>query len=364
MTTVLQSVIKANSQAKPVCFGIGFVAMDVVEGLTETFAAPGGSCGNVMSMLSWLDWQAYPIARLGKDDPGAFVEGEFSSSGVRTEFLTREQSVKTPVVIQRFVENKAGQRTHRYALTCPDCGGWLPRFRPVTIKQAGVSMEYGITPSTVFLDRISPAALKLAAWARELGALIVFEPSSVGDEKQFQKAVALSHVLKFAHDRLGHVPDMRKISGPDLVIETLGDEGLRFRVRSEWFDQAAYKAPHFVDAAGSGDWCTAMLLDGWIKSNVESISDWEPAEVGNVLARGQAAAAINCGFEGARGAMLALQLATFEKMLEDINSGNSITLQDVLPKVKKTRVNLCGVCDTVPELDNTKSDITTKSASM
>lgn len=332
----------------PRCFGMGFVAMDVVEGLDETFAAPGGSCGNVMALLSWLGWDAYPIARLGSDEPGVYVRHELSLCGVRTDFLTNELSVKTPVVIQRFVEDGEGQRIHRYALTCPDCGGWLPRFRPVTIRQATVSMEAGIVPEAIFLDRLSPSALKLAAWGRERGSLVLFEPSSVGDEGQFQKAIEICHVLKFAKDRLGHVPDIRNLIGPDLVIQTLGAEGLEFRLNSSWYDLSAYEAPVFVDAAGSGDWCTAMFLDGWYRAPQREIGLWLPDEVANVLAKGQAAAAINCGFEGARGAMMAIDHELFEPLLNDLLDGRQISLRSLLPGAARSNVSLCQACEAQP----------------
>ena len=55
------------------CWGVGFVAMDVVDVEGDRFAAVGGSCGNVMAILAWLGWTARPIARLGGDATGDFI---------------------------------------------------------------------------------------------------------------------------------------------------------------------------------------------------------------------------------------------------------------------------------------------------
>ena len=43
----------------PVCVGSGFVALDIVQGESGSFAATGGSCGNVMAILAWLGWSAH-----------------------------------------------------------------------------------------------------------------------------------------------------------------------------------------------------------------------------------------------------------------------------------------------------------------
>ena len=47
------------------CWGVGFVAMDVVDVEDDRFAAVGGSCGNVMVILAWfgVDGEACRPAR-------------------------------------------------------------------------------------------------------------------------------------------------------------------------------------------------------------------------------------------------------------------------------------------------------------
>src|SRR4051794_21319134 len=92
----------------PVCVGAGFVAADIVEGHTEEFVAAGGSCGNVLAILAWLGWKSYPVARLGKDWAAGVVRKEFKAVGVDDAFLSDEKAVQTPIVIQRFVEDKEG----------------------------------------------------------------------------------------------------------------------------------------------------------------------------------------------------------------------------------------------------------------
>ena len=56
-----------------ICVGAGLISLDVL--IREGRKIPvsyyvGGTCGNVMMILSYLGWDAYPIARLDstKDD--------------------------------------------------------------------------------------------------------------------------------------------------------------------------------------------------------------------------------------------------------------------------------------------------------
>jgi sugar/nucleoside kinase (ribokinase family) len=301
--------------SSPLCVGVGFLAADIIQGSNEEFVAAGGSCGNVMAVLAWLGWQAVPVARLGHDRAAKVILKDLGGLGVSCDHVSIENAVQTPIVIQRFVEESDGRRTHRFSLTCPECGGWLPRYRSFTLSQADKLIAKSKPPHTLFLDRVSPGALRIAAWAREKGALIVFEPSSIGDERQFQKAVDLCHVLKYSHDRLGHLRDLGGAQSPQIIVETLAENGLKVRWRSQWTELRAFQAPRFKDGAGSGDWCSAGLIH-IIGTKGSAIFDTlQKPRLLAALRFGQALAAINCGYEGARGAMFALSRDQMAKAL-------------------------------------------------
>lgn len=290
----------------PTCIGVGFVAADIVEGSVEEFVVAGGSCGNVMAILSWLGWNAVPVSRLGRDWAAKIIRKDLGDVGVNVDNLSSEKSVQTPVVIQRFVKDSTGRQTHRFSLTCPECGGWLPRYRALTIRQADTLIAGSAAPKTFYFDRVSPAALRLAKWANGQGALIVFEPSSIGDERQFRKAVDVCHVLKYSHDRLGHLRDLGGAQSPRIIVETLDEEGLRVRWRGHWTELAAFEAPWFRDGAGSGDWCSAGLIHRIGTKGAAIFDTLQKPRLLSALRFGQALAAVNCGFEGARSAMSAL----------------------------------------------------------
>ena len=300
------------------CWGTGLIAMDIVATEMGEFATTGGSCGNVMAILAWLGWSTTPIARLGDDICGDFVRNELSVSGVDTRFLSRESGVQTPIVIQRFVTDKVGRQIHRFSLTCPECGAWLPRHRPITLQQAEALRDSEQHPNAYYFDRVSPASLRLAKAARDNGALVVLEPSSIGEEKKFQSAVDLCHILKYSQDRLGHVPDLAVAPSPKLIVETQGDAGLRFRWRNQWTKLDAFKVDELVDAAGSGDWCTAALIHQIGSRSAEGLKDLRKSQVVAALRRGQALAAINCHYFGARGVMLVMTLHQLNTRLRNL----------------------------------------------
>lgn len=312
MTNIGWETDKTNDG--PLCIGSGFVALDVVQSESGSFSAVGGSCGNVMAILAWLGWKARPSARLGADPNGVLVLSAFRDVGVDPVHLLQDKTVSTPVVIQRFVENAEGQRVHRFFLFCPDCGVWLPRFRPTTKRQVAPIMD-GTAPRAFYFDRVSPSSLELASWAAHSGSLVLFEPSSICDERAFQRAINTCHILKYSKDRLGHLPDFVAIEQPKLIVETHGGNGLRVRWHGRWSQLPAFRVPVVVDAAGAGDWCSAGLIHHLARQGTVDWAAFQESDIHRALRSGQAMAAINCGFEGARGAMTSLSFQSFARTL-------------------------------------------------
>ena len=159
--------------------------------------------------------------------------------------------MRSPIVLQRFGTARDGTRTHRFSLTCPGCGRWLPRHRSVTLAQSRSLRCGGDAPNVFYFDRVSPASLQLAETARSRDALVVFEPSSADAESKFQRAVDVCHVLKYSQERMGHLPDLSYAASPALIVETRGEAGLRYRWEGRWSQLDAFPVENLVDAAGS-----------------------------------------------------------------------------------------------------------------
>ena len=322
------------TNGEPTCLGGGYVALDIVAGRHGSFAAAGGSCGNIVMMLAWLGWKTSLAARIGRDAAGNRIATECSAVGIRNEYLFRDEAISTPIVLQNFVADTSGTRTHRFSLTCPHCGRWLPRFRALTVKQANIVIGDMAAPAVFHFDRVAPATLKLAGWARDKGALIVFEPSSLGNKRVFQRALDICHILKFSQDRIRYGSDLEIVEGPSIVIETMGKEGLRVRWRSRWSVLPAFRVLHMLDAAGSGDWCTAGLIHMIGRRGAGGLRNLRKSELDSALTFAQGLAAINCAFEGARGAMISLSLAEMNRALAGLlrNAGELNYVPESMPQ--------------------------------
>jgi fructokinase len=162
-----------------------------------------------------------------------------------------------------------------------------------------------------YFDRVAPGTLEIAQKSRANGALVVFEPSGIKDERLFAECLKAAHVVKYANDRIEGIHDVVAKAKVPIEIETLGAKGLRLRVRTNgrvgaWKDLPAFSAPELRDAAGSGDWTTAGLIHG-LMTNGAAVEKVVADSNAVVLAarQGQALAALNCGFESARGLMYA-----------------------------------------------------------
>lgn len=214
-------------------------------------------------------------------------------------------------------------------------------------ERIGSACPFNITTARPCGRGISPAALRIAAWAKEKGALIVFEPSSIGDERQFQRAVDLCPVLKFSRDRLGHLRDLREAQSPKIIIDTRAEEGLRVRWRGHWSELPAFHTPRFLDGAGAGDWTSAGLIHHLRTSGANGIDTLQKPRLLAALRVGQALAAINCGFEGARGAMMAMTRAQLAKRLTTLAAKNPEVAseeEDLGAREGDIPKGLCAVC--------------------
>src|SRR5713226_4477752 len=119
---------------KPVCIGTGLVALDVIIN-GNSKASPrffaGGSCGNVLTILSYLGWKSYPIANLADDVPAREVLRDMERWKVNTDLISRNGSGSTPIIVERLGTNQKGIPWHRFEWICPNCGSWLPKHKPV-----------------------------------------------------------------------------------------------------------------------------------------------------------------------------------------------------------------------------------------
>ena len=323
MSTKAQNI---SSRPRPIAIGTGLLALDVVYNADNDEPIgrwAGGTCGNVLVILSFLGWSTYPIARLADNASASLLCGDLASWGVHLKYILRERQGSTPIIVQRIRQDERGHGLHYFSFRCLRCGDRLPGYRPVpmsTIRHKILSMP---TPALFFFDRISRGAIDMATAFRRQGALIFFEPSTQTDHRLFQEALAVSHIVKVSHEQWARRRELSPCETNWLLIETLGSEGLRFFSRLPlyrscgWQYVPSFPLGDYKDTAGAGDWCTAGVLACLGTQGAKGLEHVGERKVRDALQHGQLLASWNCGFQGARGGMY----VTPREQLEELALG-------------------------------------------
>lgn len=322
------------------CVGSGLVTLDIVidaEFPDQYMARSGGSCGNVMTILAYLGWRTYPITRLGKDHAARVILKDFAHFGVDTTFIIREAAINTPTIIEDVRNSRSGSRTHSYTLRCPHCGTYLLRYRAISQELTDRVVNEVGQAQVFYFDRISKGILRLAKHYREQGALIVFEPSAIKDERLFGMAAHLAHILKYSQERLSGVASVLGDYAVPLEIQTLGRGGLRYRRRqgkervTPWQYMPAFRVGNVVDEAGAGDWCTSGIIHSLGRYGATSFWRTRGKGIGKALELGQALAAANCRFKSARGVMYSFSPQELNSIVLQLIRGKALSNGQELP---------------------------------
>jgi len=350
---VRNNLIMFQPDTNPLVVGSGLVALDVM--LDERSETPprlwaGGTCGNVLSILAFLGWRSLPVARLARDAASRLIIRDLKRWGVDVEFVSVAPTTPGPIIVHRIRQNSAGEPFHSFSLNCPDCGRHLPSYRPVPAVSIEGVLPQIPKPSVFFADRVSRGVITLARSLKERGALIVFEPSGASDQSQFKEMLSLTHVLKYSQERLPYLETSLEIP---LVVETMGRGGLRFRSRlpgaksKGWERCESYKLNRYVDTAGAGDWCTAGILHVLGRHGAKAFTRVGTPKLHSAISFGQALAAWNCGFRGARGGMYSVSTDEFRQNLGQIlDRGGHLLPEEDEPKKALGKVvpRVCAEC--------------------
>ena len=346
-----------TTATRPKVFGTGLIALDLVIGAdpeTPVRSWAGGTCGNVLSILAYLGWDAYPVARMNADVASDRVRADMQRWGVHLDWANCAPTTHTPMIVQEIRRRRDGRSDHRFFWSCPRCGKWLPPFKAITIDAVEEVKPALVNASVFFLDRLSRGTLILAAEASARGALVVFEPSSKSTDKLLAEALALAHVVKYADHRLAGIRGaMTSNSTVLLEVQTLGHQGLRYRHRlrrdvSHWMHLKAVPAPRLTDTCGAGDWCTAGLIAKVTVGGQEGLRRAGARGVRAGLHYGQALAAWNCAFEGARGGMYAVSRRAFQNQITNLLNGRFDNIKNASVDGISKQVVTCPACLPAP----------------
>ncbi len=317
----------ATKSPRPTCVGAGLVALDVVIGSDSKSQGTlwaGGSCANALTILSYLGWTSYPVARIGADYAARVVVDDLQKWKVRTDFVFCEQETNTPIVIERIRVNQRGIPRHHFEWSCPNCQTLLPKYKSIQAKLAKVIAEKLPQANVFYFDRIASSVLELARKSKASGALVFFEPSAIKNKAIFSECLSIADIVKYSHERLGSIQELTQSASIPLEIETLGKEGLRYRLCTKgarsrrWHFMEAFPVERPRDFVGSGDWTSAGIIHRLGHSGRSGLDSAKARDINDALRFGQALAAFNCYYEGARGGMYTVTKPKFKSIVRSI----------------------------------------------
>lgn len=319
-------------EQKPTCIGTGLLALDAVINIENNIYPQlyaGGSCGNVLSILAFLGWNALPVARLADNRASRILECDLKHWDVDTSFIEHTSTGSTPIIIHRILKDAQGKPKHKFEFKDPDNGNWLPQYKPLLAKNVSNLTNSLPRTSVFYFDRVTRASIELAKFYKNQNSLIFFEPSANSDTQLFEEALAIAHVVKFSSDRIKNYQSTYRTSSALLEIETLGTQGLRYRINrvnpTEWVSLPSFHISTVMDAAGAGDWTTAGFINYLFQdSNASLVEELFDSPIEKYLTDAQALGALNCCYPGARGLMYNLTLEELTTQVSLIQEGYSI----------------------------------------
>lgn len=294
--------------------GTGFAVLDRIYASDEPLLqALGGSCGNVLVSLAMLARSVAPILALGADQVGDNLVSEFAQAGADTRYIFQRAGDATPVLAQKL-DVDSGQ--HTFSFICPETAEAYPRYQPIASEEVHMAESVLSACSVFYTDRVSDGILKAMETAAKAGAMIYFEPSVVGDQELFARALAMATIVKCSSDRLGDLRGTATLRDGAIAIVTRGADGLDVSQngRSVWC--AAKPAPVVRDTCGSGDMVTVGLID-WILAGHSRYRSPQLDEILHGIVAGQRLAAANCAFAGARGLFKQHGAHVVRRLLDD-----------------------------------------------
>ena len=220
----------------------------------------GGTCGNVMCILSWLGWKAMPQACLDDSPEGLKMTSDLARYGCDCRYVSNTPEGGTTLLWCTHKRNPDGSRTITFRAGSPG-GSRFPKRHFLRVRDEAPAFLESLDecPGVYFFDDPAAGHRLIARSLRERGTLVYFEPSGIGTKADLE-AVAVSDIVKFSGKQVPDVSFTERF--PDkLFIQTLDKDGLRFRLRvGAWVHVPPVPCREVVDWEGAGDWTTSAFL--------------------------------------------------------------------------------------------------------
>lgn len=278
-----------------------------------TFAAnPGGAPANVAVAASRLGASTAFVGKVGRDSFGAFLRQVLRDNGVEESGLRTDPSLTTMAIVS---VSPAGERDFRFvrgadALLRPEEIDPLLLERAKIVHFGAVSLSSGSARN---------ATIFAARHAHRAGVLVSYDPNyrealwTRQEEAVRWMALPLPvvDIIKLSLEELPLLTGTSELEegsrrlterGISLVLVTLGGEGAFCRWQGGTVQVPGVKVP-VADTNGAGDTFLGAVLSRLCRRGEHPLEGLEQAELEEILAFANRAAAITCSRRGAIPAM-------------------------------------------------------------
>lgn len=267
--------------------------------VTETV---GNTCGNVACMLAHLGVQTFPIAHLDLSEQGHKIKEDLQRYGADVRFV--ENSAKGGTTLLRCTHKRdkmTGERATSFRATSPGSRFPKRRFLRARDEAPAFMANLDFTPDIFFFDAAEAGLRYLADELRQRGTLVYFEPESDADKSKFLKAVEVSDIVKFSHEKVSDISFTARHTDK-LFIRTLGAEGLEFNLRGQgWVKIDPILNDNVIDCEGAGDWTTSQFIACLCEREILSITQMSVDSVRECLEVACEVASQSVSFLGSKG---------------------------------------------------------------
>ena len=300
---------------------IGEILIDLTQtgvngaGVPLFAANPGGAPANVAAAASRLGASAAVIGKVGEDGFGSYLRGVLEENGVDSSGLRLGEAPTTMAIV---TVDPSGERSFRFVR------GADRDLTPDEVDEAALQNTKILHFGSVSLTRGASrsATIFAARTARQAGALVSYDPNYRAALWPNQSSAVewmaiplpLVDVLKLSEEELPLLTGSSGLEegtarlaaqGIPLVLVTLGGAGVFCRWQGRTWSQPGVPVK-VADTNGAGDTFLGAVLSRLCRRPGRPLEGLTAAELKDILAFANRAAAFTCSRSGAIPAMPAL----------------------------------------------------------
>ena len=262
----------------------------------------GNTCGNVAAILPYLGVQSFPIVHLDESGQGLQIKEDLHRYGADVRFV--KNSPQGGTTLLRCVHQRDWETgEHKTSFKASSPGSMFPKRKYIRVRDEAPAFieSLDFVPNVFFFDAAEAGLRYLAEKLHERGSLVYFEPEGAAEIKKFLKAVEISDIVKFSHEKISDISFVNQYSDK-LFIRTLGAEGLEFNLCGKgWVKIDSVPNDNVVDWEGAGDWTTSQFIACLCEKDILSIGQMSVENIRECLEKACQTASRSVSYLGSKG---------------------------------------------------------------